>query len=159
MKLIFLFAIFFIFIPALRSNAQLTKHVELPIANVANVSVDRLGNFYFLLPSGKLQKFDPNGVLMDETKDSILPLTLIEPWNPLKIFTFSNQTRQFSWIDHHLEVLERNELDPSLSITPRLVCPANEVNKAWILDEEDYSLKRVDLITNQIEVDAIIDEA
>lgn len=130
---------------------------ELPLSGISIATVDRLGNFYFILPNGVMQKYDPDGTLLAETKTSLLPLNLVEPWNPLKIFTFSNQSRYYSWIDHHLEVLERNELDPSLSITPRLVCPANEVNKAWILDEADFTLKRVNLITNQIEVESKIE--
>jgi len=133
--------------------AQLEKVKELNLSNVLNVSVDRLGNFYFVLPSGRMQKFDPDGNLMDKTSKSVLPLTLLEPWNPLKVFTYSNETRKYQYWDHHLVLLDDQPLEPSLSINPLLMCPDNEVHKAWILDAADYSLKKVNLLTNQIELD------
>ena len=46
--------IFFTIIVLLASsaNAQLTKIKELELHDVSSASVDRLGNFYFVLPSG-----------------------------------------------------------------------------------------------------------
>lgn len=136
--------------------AQLQKVKELPLSNISAASVDRLGNFYFVLPSGKIQKYDPNGNLLDESVAITSPLTLIEPWNPLKVFTYSNQTKKYSFWDHHLSILEEKLLEPSLSIDPLLVCPANENNKAWILDAADFSLKRVDLLTHKIEIEKLL---
>ena len=133
--------------------SQLQKVKTLSIKNISVASVDRLGNFYFVLPSGKMQKYDGDGTLLDESSSTILPLTLLEPWNPLKVFTYSNQQRKYQFWDHHLERLEDKTLEPSFSITPQLVCPANENNKAWILDVADYSLKRVDMITNKIDLE------
>ena len=71
----------------LTTFAQLNKVADLNLTNVSTASVDRLGNFYFVLPSGTLQKYDPDGNLLDEAKEGITPLTLLEPWNPLKVFT------------------------------------------------------------------------
>lgn len=133
--------------------AQLDKIVELNFASVSNASVDRLGNFYFVPPSGKIQKYDPDGKLLDETSKSVLPLTLLEPWNPLNVFTYSNKTNQYQLWDHHLLLLEEKTLEPSLSISPQLVCPDNEVHKIWILDIADFTLKKANLVTNEIELD------
>jgi hypothetical protein len=135
------------------SYAQLQKVNTLIIKGISLASVDRLGNFYFVLPSGKMQKYDPDGKLLDETSLSVLPLTLLEPWNPLKVFTYSSQLKKYQYWDHHLAALESKILEPSFSITPQLVCPANENNKAWILDVADYSLKRVDLVTSKIDLE------
>ncbi len=143
----------------LTSVAQLKKVAELSLSNVSIASVDRLGNFYFVLTTGTMQKYDPDGTLLDEVKDSVLPITLLEPWNPLKVFTYSNKNTLIKYWDHHLTLLEEKPLEPSLSITPQLVCPANEVNKAWILDAADYSMKKVNLSTNEIEVDAALPTA
>lgn len=141
---------FFIFSSA---HAQLEKVKELTLSNISTLSVDRLGNFYFVLPTGIIQKYDPDGRLIDESLISALPLTLLEPWNPLKVFSYSNKNSQYRYWDHHLELLDEKILEPSLSISPHLVCPANENNKAWILDVADYSLKRVDMITNKIDLE------
>lgn len=140
----------------LSSYGQLHKVNTLNIKNISLASVDRLGNFYFVLPSGKMQKYDGEGTLLDETTSSILPITLLEPWNPLKVFTYSSQQRKYQFWDHHLERLEDKSLEPSFSITPQLVCPANENNKAWILDIADYSLKRVDLLTHKIDLETTL---
>lgn len=140
----------------LSSYGQLQKVNTLNIKNTSVASVDRLGNFYFVLPSGKMQKYDGDGTLLDETTSSILPITLLEPWNPLKVFTYSSQQRKYQFWDHHLERLEDKSLEPSFSITPQLVCPANENNKAWILDIADYSLKRVDLLTHKIDLETLL---
>ncbi|MCB0491949.1 MAG: hypothetical protein KDC93_05980 [Cyclobacteriaceae bacterium] len=143
-------------IAQLHSFAQLNKITDLSLSNVSTASVDRLGNFYFVLPSGAMQKYDPDGNLLDEVKDGVVPLTLLEPWNPLKVFTYSNKNRVIKHWDHHLALLEEKPLEPSLSITPQLVCPANEIHKAWILDVADFTIKKVNLETNQIEIDAPI---
>ncbi|MFZ1806791.1 MAG: hypothetical protein WAU36_06205 [Cyclobacteriaceae bacterium] len=151
----FLLSIVFV-MAQLASFAQLNKITELNIANITAASVDRLGNFYFVLPSGTMQKYDPDGNLLDEVNEGVLPLILLEPWNPLKVFTYSNKNRMIKHWDHHLALLEEKPLEPSLSITPQLVCPANEVHKAWILDVADYSIKKVNLSTNEIEIDTIL---
>ncbi|MEQ9415567.1 MAG: hypothetical protein RIF39_17150 [Cyclobacteriaceae bacterium] len=147
---------FVLVITQLTSFAQLNKVTDLDTPNVSTASVDRLGNFYFVLPTGALQKYDPDGNLLDEVKDGVVPLTLLEPWNPLKVFTYSNTNRVIKHWDHHLALLEEKPLEPSLSITPQLVCPANEVHKAWILDVADYTIKKVNLATNEIEIDAAL---
>jgi len=147
---------FVLVIVQLASFAQLNKVTDLNIANIVAASVDRLGNFYFVLPSGTLQKYDPDGNLLDEVKEGVIPLTLLEPWNPLKVFTYSYSNKMMKHWDHHLTLLEEKPLEASLSITPQLVCPANEVHKAWILDAADYSIKKVNLATNEIEIDAIL---
>lgn len=149
-------SIFVLWLSHLTVFAQLEKVKELNFTSISTVSVDRLGNFYFVLASGVMQKFDPDGNLLDETTKSVSPLTLLEPWNPLNIFTYSNESKKYSFWDHHLLMLEEKILEPSLSITPHLVCPDNDPHKAWILDVADFSLKKVNLTTNQIELDTPI---
>lgn len=143
-------------ITQLTSYAQLNKIKELDMTHILNSSVDRLGNFYFVLSTGVMQKYDPDGNLLNEVKDGVVPLTLLEPWNPLKVFTYSNKSKLIKYWDHHLALLVEKPLEPSFSIAPRLVCPANEVHKAWILDAADYTIKKVNLATNEIEIDAVL---
>ncbi len=138
------------------AHGQLQKVKTLAIKDTYMASVDRLGNFYFVLSSGIMQKYDGDGKLLDETSSSVLPLSLLEPWNPLKVFTYSGQHMKYQFWDHHLERVESKTLEPAFSITPELVCPANENNKAWILDVADFSLKRVDLLTKKIELETAL---
>ena len=139
-------------------NAQLSKVADLNIKDVTRCSVDRLGNFYFISTEGILKKYDPDGQLLSQTAKSISPLTLLEPWNPLKVFIYDKSSKKYTYLDHNLEVLEVTTLEPSLSISPVLFCPANEANKGWILDEADFTLKRVNLSTKEIEFETALPE-
>ncbi|MGE0588350.1 MAG: hypothetical protein AB7O48_07220 [Cyclobacteriaceae bacterium] len=139
-------------------KAQLANVAELDLKNVSICSVDRLGNFYFITDDGLLKKYDPDGKLLSQTTKSVTPLTLLEPWNPLKVFIYDRKAKKYTHLDHNLEVLEVIPLEPSLSISPALFCPANEANKGWILDEADYTLKRVNLSTKEIEFEATLPE-
>ncbi len=65
-------------IAQLTSYAQLNKIKELELTPILNSSVDRLGNFYFVLSTGVMQKYDPDGNLLNEVKDGVVPLTLLE---------------------------------------------------------------------------------
>lgn len=149
MKLLFITIFYLTYAQAF---SQLEKVATLNLNTVQRSSVDRLGNFYFVLESEKILKVNPDGKTMDETT-SDLPITLIEPWNPLKVFVYSYKSGHYQFFDHHLKLLEDHILEPSLSITPKMVCPSNEVNKAWILDAADFTLKKVNLSTNEIEID------
>lgn len=139
-------------------KAQLDKVTELELAGVTTSSVDRLGNFYFVTPDGILRKYDPDGKPLGETAKSVVPLTLLEPWNPLKVFVYDRSSKKYTHFDHNLEVLEVISLEPSLSISPALFCPANETNKGWVLDEADFTLKRVNLSTKEIEFESTLPE-
>lgn len=139
-------------------KAQLSRVADLNLKDITRCSVDRLGNFYFVGGDGVLKKYDPDGKLLNQTAKSIAPLTLLEPWNPLKVFIFDKGSKKYTYLDHNLETLEATTLEPSLSISPTLFCPANEANKGWILDEADFTLKRVNLSTKEIEFESALPE-
>lgn len=135
-------------------HCQLKPVGKLPLEHVRLASVDRLGNFYFVLPDNRLQSYSPEVVLQNETVLDGPAVTLIEPWNPLKIFLYSRQEQAYRFYDRKLSLLEAHALDPSLSIEPLLVCPAQEVNKIWILDSVEGFLKKIDEASLAIDLEA-----
>ena len=139
----------------LRPNVygQLKPVCQLPLQHIELAAVDRLGNFYFLLPGQQLRCYNPDGVLQSETTVDAPGITLLEPWNPLKIFLYEHPGQTYRFFDRQLALLETHALDPSLSTRPHLMCPAQEVNKAWILDADEQTLKKVDLNTLDIDLE------
>lgn len=133
---------------------QLKPTHEVPLEHLQFVAVDRLGNFYFLLSDHRLQRYSPEGTLQSETILQVPDVTLIEPWNPLKIFVYSHLEQAYRFYDRQLSLLETHAVDPSWSIEPLLMCPAQEVNKVWILDAEERVLKKVDQIALTIDLEA-----
>ncbi len=151
MRLFILFISFIII--SLQGIGQLKKVTEVNAENLSTASVDRLGNFYFSFTNGTIQKLDLNGSLLDETEVSFPDISLIEPWNPLNIFLYNSDEQKISYLDHHLKSLNSVQLEPSLSINPLLACPDNMVNKIWIYDEADQTIKKVDITNSTILVD------
>ncbi len=132
---------------------QLKPINGLALPNIQTVAVDRLGNFYFVLADQRLQCYSPDGVKQSETMLNVPAVTLIEPWNPLKIFLYSHNGQTYRFYDRHLSLLETHTLDPSLSTKALLMCPAQEANKAWILDTEEGVLKKINENTLAIDME------
>jgi len=125
------------------------KLKEFSIQEVDNVSIDRLGNFYLVVKKSIVKKYDTDGNFMAEFSNAdAYPITLLEPWNPLRIFVYCREQQKIVLLDHHLELLQTVSIEPSLAVEPYLVSPS--VNNFWILDKADYSLKKIDFKTSRV---------
>ena len=130
---------------------------SIKLRQVVTVSVDRLGNFYAISQTGRLSKYSPDGKLLAAKQlTEHEPPTLIEPWNPLRVFFYHRKTQQVAWFDYNLDELSILTLDPVWAVEPMLVCPTPD-NNLWILDGGDYSLKRISYKDNAIVLDAPLD--
>lgn len=110
---------------------------------VSNISVDRLGNFYLILKSGVIQKYNPDGKLLAQSSQINSENISVEAWNPLQVFAYSSDARAYNVLDHTLQNEKTIQLDSSFAISPHLLSPGNE-NSIWILDAVDYSVKKID---------------
>ncbi len=125
------------------------KIKEFSTQEVSTVSIDRLGNFYLTLKTGVIKKYDTDGNFMNEfSNPESYAITILEPWNPLRVFIYCRDRQQIVLLDHHLEFLQTVSIDPSLAVEPYLVSPS--VNNFWILDKADYSLKKIDFKTSRV---------
>ena len=131
------------------SQAPYKKLKEFSTPEVTKVSIDRLGNFYLVLKKEVIKKYDTDGNFIDEFSNrEAYPITILEPWNPLRVFVYCREQQKIVLLDHHLEFLQAVSIDPSLAVEPYLASPS--VNNFWILDKADYSLKKIDFKTSRV---------
>ena len=130
-------------------SAQVPKKLkELSLKNIENVSVDRLGDLFIIFKNGVIKKYDANGKELAVLKKGKLP-TLIEPWYHPNIFAYHRITQQRIFYDHNLQSPQVEEMDPSIAVNAFLVCPTND-NKLLVLDQADWSIKKVNPSTSKV---------
>jgi hypothetical protein len=138
------------------SSGQTPKKLkEIPFAEIENVSVDRLGNLFLIFKNGVVKKYDRNGKAIAALKKKVAP-SMIEPWFHPRIFCYYRDKQAIVYYDHNLENPQEEKIDSSVAINPFLACPTND-NKFLILDEADWSLKRVQPGTNKVLMEFGID--
>lgn len=131
------------------AEAQTPKKLkELSLKNIENVSVDRLGELFIVFKNGSIKKYDVNGKELAVLKKGKLP-TLIEPWYHPKIFAYDRVTQQTIFYDHNLQSPQVEKVDPSVAVNAFLVCPTND-NKLLVLDQADWSIKKVNPSTSKV---------
>lgn len=130
-----------------RGQAPAKKIREFPTEEVKKISIDRLGDFYLVLKSGKILKYDTDGNFMSEfSNPQAHAITLLEPWNPLKVFIYARDRQEILFLDRGMEFQQKIAIDPSLAIDPYLACPSID-NNFWLLDKADLSLKKINVNT------------
>jgi len=150
-----IFTIIFSLLFILEGRAQqLTKIKEWSGGEIANVSVDRMGNFFILQKKGGVKKYDPDGKMMASL--SKRKPTLIEPWYHPSIFIYDRGTQKYFSYGRFFEDVKEYQLAPELAIEPYLVCPTHD-NRLWILDKADYSLKKVNPLTQEVVNEFVVD--
>jgi hypothetical protein len=112
-------------------------------SEVTYAAIDRAGDFYIVLKSGEIHKYDKNGVSLGFYSHEGEP-TLFDPSNAIRLLVYYKKDQQFSWLSPDLSVNPFQPVDASLAIDPSLICPSGDQN-LWILDNADLSLKKVNL--------------
>ncbi len=120
---------------------------EIITKSVAQVSVDRLGNFFIVQQNGVLKKYDLNGKLIASSKSATC--TLLEPWYHPVIFQYDKKKQQITTSGRNFENSKLTKIDPAWAINPQLVCPTND-NKLWLYDEADASLKKINPLSGEV---------
>jgi hypothetical protein len=137
---------------AIPTTAQVgSKTRGFSIDGITGASLDRLGELYLVLRNGSIRKYDTLGnFLRETTTPGSQNVTLLEPWNPLRIFVYSKEKNQITLLDHNLGVLNVIPVDPAWAIDPVLACPGT-LNSFWVLDRSDLSLKWIDSKTKAVQ--------
>jgi hypothetical protein len=144
---VLIFAFFFLTGSSGYSQTNLKKIKEWKANHASLVTVDRLGNFFLVYKNGKIKKYDVTGKLVASVSKA-LP-TLIEPWYHPSIFIYSRHKQVYSVYGRNFEDRKDHTLEPAFAIEPNLVCPTHD-NKLWILDKADWSLKKVNPLSNEV---------
>ncbi len=140
-------AFFLLFMQEGCSQNQLVKIKEWSDKEIENVSVDRMGNFFLIQKKGRIKKYDPDGNLMATL--TIRKPTLFEPWYHPSIFIYHRGSQKYFSYGRFFENVQEHKLAPEFAIEPFLLCPTHD-NRLWILDKADYSLKKINPLTQEV---------
>ncbi len=159
-KVFFLFfqslCVFVLSLNASFSYSQTPKKLkDFSAGKIETVAVDRLGNLFLILRSGKINKYDANGKVLASLKKGKTP-ALIEPWFHPMIFSYFRDEQKYVFYDHNFQVTQQQKIDPSIAVNPFLVCPTND-NKLLVLDEADWSVKKFNPVTSKVMTEFGID--
>ena len=66
-------------------------------SDVVSAAIDRAGDFYVVLKSGDIHKYDKNGTLLGSYQHEGLP-TLFDPSNAIRLLVYYKKGQQYSWL-------------------------------------------------------------
>ena len=144
---IFLIIVFIFFLQGVDAQSKINKIKEWSAGKIANVTVDRIGNFFLLRTKGGIKKYGPDGNVMASLKKR--KPTLLEPWYHPAIFMYDYKAKKYYSYGRFFENVQEHAIEPSHAIDPYLVCPTHD-NRLWIFDREDYSLKNINPLSQEV---------
>jgi hypothetical protein len=141
----------FILLFTTHSLAQ-QKTISINAKDIAFAYVDRPGDLYILKQDNVLMKIDQRGMVVSEQSFSE-PLSLFEPRDGARMFAYHNQSQRCYFFS--AETKQEYKIEQEYAINPILVCSSGDYH-IWILDSEDFSLKRVNPVQSKVIVDTPI---
>jgi len=125
------------------------KTISINASDIAFASVDRPGDLYLLKKNNVLMKIDQQGNVLSE-QSFTEPLSLFEPRDGARMFAYHNQSQRCYFFS--AETKQEYKIEQEYAINPTLVCSSGDYH-IWILDGEDFSLKRVNPAQSKVLVD------
>lgn len=123
---------------------------SIPFANPDKISVDRYGNFYVSDNKGNIYRFDKNGNKESVySPQKIAKISLVEAWNTVKIFVFYKDLQEFVLVDRFMSGTPNIKFEMNSVGFARCASFASD-NNIWIIDDVDFSLKKIDLQNQHI---------
>ncbi len=112
--------------------------------DIADFTVDNLGNIYTLDKDNLLEKLDPNGDSLAVFNDvrHFGKIWTIDVTNPLKILVFYREFSTIIVLDRFLNIVNTIDLRKLGILQAKAVGMAYD-NNAWVYDELDNKLKRI----------------
>ncbi len=129
---------------------------SIKVGAVENMSVDWLGNIYLADASGNIDKYSVSGERLERfspTKKG--KITVLEAWNPLKIFVFYSGLQQYAFLDRFLVNDNRFDFNDISNFVGMSTVSLD--NNIWLVDYVDFSLKKYNINFNQIEINRPFD--
>jgi hypothetical protein len=134
-------------------NAQFEKIKSFEVKeNIVAASVDRPGELYIELPSGKIQKYSVDGLLLATSTNTSLP-TVFDPRDGARLFTYKRPTQSYQFLSPMLEEVLTTKIDQAFAIAPYLVSTFGDQGLV-IIDSADWSIKKVNLRSSTITMEA-----
>lgn len=115
------------------------------------VSVDRKGDFYLAFNTGTLSKYDANGLeTLNFSPARLGRITLIDAWNPLRLFLFYEELQSILILDRFLTQTVGYDLSAGEAFGfIKLACPSQD-HTFWLIDESYKGLIKYDPMAKQV---------
>jgi hypothetical protein len=127
--------------PSRTTSFVLSRTIQ---ADIADFTVDNLGNMYLLSKDNQLKKLGPDGdslaVFNDVRKYG--KVSSIDATNPLKLLVYYREFTLIIELDRFLNIINTVDLRPLNILQAKAVGLAYD-NNIWVFDELDAKLKRV----------------
>jgi len=138
---------------AQNNNAGWQKIKTVPLSSpVETVSIDRYGMFYIADEEGNIFKYDSLGVLqVTFSTPKKADITLLEAWRNVNIFVFYRSFQEYVLLDRFLAPAPNMPLDGNAIGFARLATFSYD-NNMWIVDEQDFSLKKYNMTFNKVDL-------
>ena len=131
------------------SSGQSKKIASFKTASdIVYTAIDRAGDFYVVLQSGEILKYDKNGINLGTYVHEGTP-TLFDPANAIRLLVYYKKTQEFTWLSPDLGINPSQTIDSSIAIEVALICPSGDQN-VWVLDDADLGLKKVSLRDSRV---------
>lgn len=123
------------------SDFVLTKTID---GDLADFSVDNLGNIYVLTRDNQLKKLSPAGDSLAVFNDvrRFGKVSLVDVTNPLKILVYYREFTMIIELDRFLNIVNTIDLRKLNILQARTVGLAYD-NNVWVYDELDAKLKKI----------------
>ncbi|HEY0655757.1 MAG TPA: hypothetical protein VGD65_21630 [Chryseosolibacter sp.] len=150
------FLLFSLVLPLAALAQKKIKTIEVSDTIVYS-TVDRPGDIYIVTKEGQIQKFDKDGKLIVVYRHKGAP-TLFDPRDGAKLFAYYRAQQEYDYLNPSFDMVSAFRIDPAFAIEPWLIAPSGE-KKLWVLDNADHSLKKVNPVDSEVEVEVVIDAA
>lgn len=122
------------------------------------ISIDGYANLYLTNDKGAIFGYDSllKPLNLEYSPEKIASITLLESRNPLRMFVFYREFQEYTLLDRFLTVKQVAKLPIEKIGFARLATPSAD-NHLWILDDNDFSLKKFDLQTETVSFNTPLD--
>ncbi len=133
------------------SFSQTIKVIDSLLVEHQQISVDSYKNLYLSNSKGLILKYDSllQAIYTNYSPEKNAEITLLDARNPLRIFAFYREFQEYTLLDRFLTTV-RTVIIPNAQIGfARLAAPSSD-NQLWVFDEGDFTLKKLDIQTENI---------
>jgi hypothetical protein len=148
------FLILTLIVPVISFGQKKIRTIEVSDTIVYS-TVDRPGDIYIVTKEGQIQKFDKDGKLIVVYRHKGPP-TLFDPRDGARLFAYYRAMQEYDYLSPSFEIVSSFRIDSAFAIEPWIIAPSGE-KKLWVLDNADHSLKIINPVDAQVEVEVIID--
>lgn len=117
--------------------------------------MDRLNNIYIADKNGNLKQYSLGHLNQVFSPQKPGGITLVEAWNPLKIFLFYADFQEYIFLDRFLTSSQRYSSSDFSSFSGLITIGAD--NNLWVVDYVDFGLKKYDINFRQFTIETRFD--